>query len=162
MDDELKNKEEDKTRLANGRPRRFERDTAILSNKSARLRRMLEHAAPGGTASLGDQREIIFVIRGMVERVVLTENLSVVLGRSEPGARNGVDVDLTPYGALDRGVSRTHARLHLENNHLYVTDLGSTNGTFLSGRRLEPNKAEVLRKGDELVLGRLAVQVLFR
>lgn len=138
------------------------RDTAILSSSGSRWRRAQNQTPPGGTTSLGDQREIIFVIRGMVERVILRDNFSIILGRAEPGSKGNVDIDLTPYGALDRGVSRIHARLHLENNRIFITDLDSTNGTFLSGRRLEPHKAEPLRKGDELLLGRLPVQVLFR
>lgn len=138
------------------------RDTAILSSNNSRWRRAQNQPASGGTTSLGDQREIIFVIRGMVERVILRDNFSIILGRAEPGTKSTVDIDLTPYGALDRGVSRVHARLHLENNRIFITDLGSTNGTFLAGRRLEAHKAEPLRKGDELLLGRLPVQVLFR
>lgn len=136
--------------------------TAVLSAKS-RWRRPLAEGSPNATSSLGsDQREVIMVIRGMVERIFLSERLSVVIGRTDLGARSRPDIDLTPYGALDRGVSRAHARLHLEDNKLYITDLGSTNGTFLAGKRLTPNQPEAIRKGDELLLGRLAVQVLFR
>ncbi len=144
-------------------PKSKSRDTAVLSDRSQRLRRKLKMQSSQGTASLGAQREIIFVIRGMVERFVLTDNLSIILGRADPGAHTGSDmINLTHYGALDRGVSREHARLHLKDNRLYVTDLGSTNGTFLAGKRLLPNEPTLLRKGDELLLGRLAVQVLFR
>ena len=140
-----------------------ENDTAVLANQNKRLRRKLEVSNPQGTATLGERREIIFVIRGMVERFTLADDVSIILGRSEPGARaeDGI-VNLTPYGALDRGVSRHHARLHLKDDHLYVTDLGSTNGTFLAGKKLRANEPTLIRKGDELLLGRLTVQVLFR
>lgn len=152
-----------RTRLIERERKTPGRDTAILSAGSSRLRRMTSGPdTPAGTTSLGEQREIIFVIRGMVERVVLRDKLSIVLGRTDPGARPTVDVDLTPYGALDRGVSRMHCRLHLEDNRIYITDLGSTNGTFVAGKRLEANQPEALRKGEELLLGRLSIQVLFR
>ncbi|MEL6524583.1 MAG: FHA domain-containing protein, partial [Chloroflexota bacterium] len=62
----------------------------------------------------------------------------------------------------DRGVSRVHAQLHYEGGKVFITDLGSTNGTFVSNERLEPKTPTVLRKGDELLLGRLSMQVLFR
>ena len=137
-------------------------DTAILSNSGGRWRQLNNQNLPNGTATLGIQREVIFVIRGMIERVKLTNNLAVVLGRFDAGTEPGTHIDLNPYGALDRGVSRMHAKLTLKNNHLYITDLGSTNGTYLAGKKLEPNKTELLRKGDELLLGRLAIQVLFR
>ena len=37
-------------------------------------------------------------------------------------------------------VSRVHARIEKRSDGLYVTDLFSTNGTFLDGHRLEPNR----------------------
>jgi len=135
-------------------------NTAVLSSKQI-SRRANQSKSAQGTVSFG-QRELILVIRGMVERLVLPNDLSIVLGRSDLLTRYHPDVDLTPYGALDRGVSRGHARIHVEDDSLYVTDLGSTNGTFLGGKRLEPNTPTLIGKGDELLLGRLAVQVLFR
>lgn len=151
------------TFTASGESRANQPDTAILSSSNDRLRQKLAANSIQGTASLGDKREIIFVIRSMVERFVLSDADSIILGRNEPGSRPESDmIDLTPYGALDRGVSRQHVRLHLKDNHLYVTDLGSTNGTFLAGKRLRANEPSLLHKGDELLLGRLAVQVLFR
>lgn len=136
-------------------------DTAILSNKNY-MRRLAPVQVSADTATLGGNREIILVIRGMVERVVLKENKPVSLGRSDMKTRFVPDIDLTPYGALDRGVSREHSRLHMDGDHLYITDLDSTNGTFLAGTRLEPHTPTLIRKGDELLLGRLAVQILFR
>lgn len=136
-------------------------DTAVLSNKNY-FRRAITVKLSNGTASVGENREIILVIRGMVERLMLKEDKRLILGRTDVKSRHMPDVDLTPYGALDRGVSRDHASLHLEGDRLYVTDLNSTNGTFLAGKRLDPHVSSVLRKGDELLLGRLPVQVLFR
>lgn len=136
-------------------------DTAILSPKNS-LRKLSPIQVTGDTTSLGENHEIILVIRGMVERLAIKDNKPVILGRSDMRTRFVPDVDLTPYGALDRGVSREHSRLHLEEDRLYITDLDSTNGTFLAGKRLDPHVATLIRKGDELVLGRLAVQILFR
>jgi pSer/pThr/pTyr-binding forkhead associated (FHA) protein len=135
-------------------------DTAILPGANKRASHM---KSSDDTMSIGGQRELLLVIRGMVERIVLPgDGAEIVLGRTDLNARYHPDVDLTPYGALDRGVSRGHARLHIENDRLFVTDLESTNGTFLGGKRLDPNIPTLIRKGDELLLGRLAVQVLFR
>ncbi|MBC7870028.1 MAG: FHA domain-containing protein [Chitinophagaceae bacterium] len=134
-------------------------DTAILP---ANKRKLANQKPSPDTVTLGEQRELILVIRGMVERLMLPKDASVVLGRTDLNARFHPDIDLTPYGALDRGVSRGHARLHIDDDKLFVTDLGSTNGTFLAGKRLQPDEPTILRKGDELLLGRLAIQVLFR
>lgn len=135
-------------------------DTAVLASNQMQ-RRIGQAKGAHGTVSFG-QHEIILVIRGMVERLMIPEGKMVLLGRGDPQTRFQPDVDLTPYGALDRGVSREHARLHIEDGRLYVTDLDSTNGTFLGGKQLEAHKPTLIGKGDELLLGRLAVQVMFR
>lgn len=62
------------------------------------------------------------------------------IGRSEEG-----EIFLN-----DPSVSRTHAVVDVTGEHAVVRDLGSTNGTFLNGRRVE---AGPLRDGDELRFG---------
>jgi hypothetical protein len=136
-------------------------DTAVIAKNLLRSKPG-ETKIPDGLLGPTDKREIILVIRGMVERRVMQENKPIVLGRADMKSRFLPDVDLTPYGALDRGVSREHATLQLDGDSLYVTDLDSTNGTILAGKRLTPHVKTILRKGDELLLGRLPVQVLFR
>lgn len=58
----------------------------------------------------------------------------------------------------DTNVSRRHAQVALEDGSIVVTDLGSTNGTFVNGKRV--TRATV-RPGDELTIGtsRLRVEV---
>ncbi len=51
----------------------------------------------------------------------------------------------------DPNLSRTHAEVRPRGGSWVVTDLGSTNGTRLNGRRLEGT--EVLKPGDELEFG---------
>lgn len=48
------------------------------------------------------------------------------------------------------GVSRLHARLSSDHLNIYLEDLGSTNGTFVNGRRLAPGEQYRLRAGDEV------------
>ena len=49
-------------------------------------------------------------------------------------------------------VSRLHCQLTATADSLQVKDLGSTNGTFVNGRRV--NAAE-LKEGDKLSIGRV-------
>ncbi len=137
-------------------------DTAILPNKHILRRFSSPIQIPGDTSSLSEMHEIILVIRGMVERVEIKADKPIILGRSDMRTRFVPDIDLTPYGALERGVSREHAQLHLEGDYLYITDLESTNGTFIADKRLEPRVPTQIRKGDDLLFGRLSVQILFR
>jgi pSer/pThr/pTyr-binding forkhead associated (FHA) protein len=54
-------------------------------------------------------------------------------------------------------VSRLHCRLSLDNsNRLNVEDLGSTNGTWVNGRKI---KRAPLRAGDKLKIGRVEFTV---
>ncbi|MDX1931054.1 MAG: FHA domain-containing protein [Capsulimonadales bacterium] len=50
-------------------------------------------------------------------------------------------------------VSRRHARIEEENGAWIVTDLGSSNGTYINGKRLTAPQA--LRRGDEVQFGSL-------
>jgi predicted component of type VI protein secretion system len=71
------------------------------------------------------------------------------------------DVDLTPFGAIERGVSRRHLRIRCPDYLLYVTDLGSRNGTWLNGHIILPGAERLLRSGDTLQLGALRIRVKF-
>ncbi len=57
------------------------------------------------------------------------------------------------------GVSRQHAMLRPTDSKLYITDLGSTNGTWLNGRSIGVNTPYSLSNGDILRFGRLEVIV---
>ena len=49
-----------------------------------------------------------------------------------------------------RGISRIHARISREEDCYYLTDLNSTNGTFLNGGRLGVNEKARMRPGDSV------------
>jgi two-component system, NtrC family, response regulator AtoC len=68
----------------------------------------------------------------------------VVVGREAPSE---VVVD-------DVSVSRQHARFRLNDGEVWVEDLGSRNGTFLRGRRIERERLGV---GDEISVGKARV-----
>ncbi len=60
----------------------------------------------------------------------------------------GADADVV---VDDPDVSRHHARFEAENGVVYLSDLESTNGTFLNGRRLR--QAIEVRPGDRIDVG---------
>jgi class 3 adenylate cyclase len=57
----------------------------------------------------------------------------------------------------DHEISRRHARIRHEGEDLVVEDLGSSNGTWVNGNRVE---RAVLRPGDVLTLGRTIIDVV--
>jgi hypothetical protein len=83
----------------------------------------------------------------------------VCLGRLDPAASTFPEVDLTQYGGLEKGVSRRHARLKARKGAIVVEDLASINGTFVNGRRLIPYLAEVVRDGDQIQIGNVAIDL---
>jgi pSer/pThr/pTyr-binding forkhead associated (FHA) protein len=81
------------------------------------------------------------------------------LGRVDPQQSIYPEVDLTEDHALQYGVSRQHACIFQRENAVEVSDLGSTNGTLLNGKRLAPYTPQPLSDGDQLQLGMLLIEV---
>jgi hypothetical protein len=115
-----------------------------------------------GTAELpGDVPRWRVEIHGLgpaVEPLGLDIIGDAIVGRGRVGTEP-VDLDLDLYGALEQGISRRHAMLRPTANHLYVIDLGSTNGTMHNGLPLGPGIARSLKHNDTLTLGRLSFTI---
>src|SRR5688500_1826988 len=60
--------------------------------------------------------------------------------------REGCDITLG-----DPDVSRRHAEIQVSNGDILINDLGSTNGTFVNGERIDQPRS--LRDGDEVRIG---------
>lgn len=84
----------------------------------------------------------------------------MLLGRTDFGSINP-EIDLTPYRGFENGVSRKHALILIKDNRLMLRDLNSTNGTRLNNALCNPGQEYPLQHGDELMLGRLRLQLLF-
>jgi hypothetical protein len=136
-------------------------DTQSIKLDDPRFQAMLAELEDAeGTASLRNYSEVLLLIGGAVARLMVRQDQIYFLGRFP----NPLDdqVDLNPFGALQTGVSRVHAKLMMTNDQLYVQDLSSTNGTYLHRRRLKPDEPSLLRKGDELMLARMRISIMFR
>jgi hypothetical protein len=85
----------------------------------------------------------------------------VILGRASVALDDIERVDLSELNAMQHGVSRQHCRLRREGLQLVVTDLHTTNGTYLNDRRLEAGRDAIVLHGDKLILGTLHLIVTF-
>lgn len=122
----------------------------------------LEPKRRWGTAYFDRQNRLKFTFRDSGKVLLIDLGKQVVIGRIHDQAEiPQPDIDLTPYGAMEHGVSRTHLTVTREHDTIFVTDLGSANSTFLNGQRLMPQEPRVLRDNDELRLGRLVLRVNF-
>lgn len=70
-----------------------------------------------------------------------------VAGRNDP-PRITVDIDLTDAELGEPPMlSRRHAQIEVSNDTMKIKDLGSTNGTFLKGEKLEPDDVRTVEAG---------------
>lgn len=83
-----------------------------------------------------------------------------IVGRVSKGQSILPDVDLEPYQAFKEGVSRLHARIKVEPQAMWITDLGSANGTQVNNQKLTPHQDFPLNNKDVMRLGRLNIQAL--
>jgi len=83
----------------------------------------------------------------------------VVIGREDPISDVFPDVDLTGMGGLEKGVSRKHAVIHRIGTDFTIEDMGSTNGTFINKKKIQPRAPQKIEPGDELRFGNLLLSV---
>ncbi|MGA9857797.1 MAG: DUF3662 and FHA domain-containing protein [Solirubrobacteraceae bacterium] len=96
------------------------------------------HAEPLEERARSRERSALLLMGG--RRLVIGSG-GVTMGRSR---QCDITVD-------DPNVSRTHAEIRPRGGSWVLSDLGSTNGSRLNGRRLDGS--EVLKPGDEIELG---------
>lgn len=118
-------------------------------------------AAPVVTSGVSDAAVSLHLIEsGMI--LHLSGQNEFTLGRMAEGQPILPDIDLSPYEAYAQGVSRLHAALKLNNQRVFITDLGSSNGTRVNGQKIMPNADYPLNHGDVVALGKFKIQILIR
>jgi hypothetical protein len=85
--------------------------------------------------------------------IPLAPQPQLLVGRKDEISGIYPDVDTTPHGGDEGGVSRRHARLIHEGDEWYVMDLDSTNGTYLNDTEIAANVRVPIEDGDTLALG---------
>jgi hypothetical protein len=119
-------------------------------------------SATSNPPDVPDDHPIALFIQETNELVPLIDREEITLGRAIEGQPIIPDLDLTPYNGYEKGVSRLHASIKINGNHVTITDLGSANGTRVNGIKLSPNQPQTVIHGDMITLGRLITQILIR
>ncbi|MCR5734700.1 MAG: FHA domain-containing protein [Lachnospiraceae bacterium] len=60
----------------------------------------------------------------------------------------------------DPTISRKHAKIIIRGDRVILQDLGSTNGTYFEGRRIDPEEEVRLLKNQDFILGKVAIRVV--
>ena len=129
--------------------------TAPANAPAAPARRRLETLPPPPATAQPELRATI-----VHARRELTLRATVIhIGRADPDSGFSPELDLTPFGALERGVSRRHATIQWAEGGYVLIDQHSNNGTWLEGARLVAGYAYQLPPRANVRFGDLMVQL---
>jgi uncharacterized Zn finger protein (UPF0148 family) len=138
------------------------RETTTALNKaggSGHLSNVVEDvAAITPVASKTGVRQIVLVVINSGRRIEVDANDQILVGRKDHAHGIFPDIDLGLDGGYDAGVSRKHAIIGVRDGGCVLEDLDSANGTFINGRRLDPQTPTVLHSGDEVKFGTLILR----
>ena len=109
------------------------------------------------TGVTGEPVPILSLLTGPSEgRTILVRSPRIAIGRDDPDhpvtASGSVLVLPDQYRSVTR-VTKPHAVLFRSGSAWQISDSGSTGGTFVNTRRLDPGASAVLENGDVIDLG---------
>jgi hypothetical protein len=110
------------------------------------------------TVFVDDNPELVFATltllegpSGLIGEVFKMSSLKTTIGRN-PGV-----TDISFYADEESSLSRVHCSITLEDDNTFqLTDMVSSAGTRLNGRKIQAETPVILADGDEIVLGNLA------
>jgi len=112
----------------------------------------------GGGVSAPAALQARLVVEADNQEFDLSGKDNITIGREDIVSNIYPDVDLTPHGGEEGGVSRLHARIFVENGQYLLEDENSTNFTFLNRQRLAGKTPTPLHDNDEVRLGRVVLR----
>lgn len=107
------------------------------------------HAKAGPDEAKSEPRYALRFISGKYQggEYPLAEGQEIVIGRSS-------ELDMV---LVEEMVSRKHARIALSEGVISIEDMGSTNGTFVNGEKVQQG---TLREGDRVLIGTNILKVV--
>ncbi len=105
---------------------------------------------PGERESFAPER-LVHIKSGM--EFHFSQGSETSIGRKDPVTGIYPDIDLTPVDS-QRSISRRHAKIHRRGSKFFLSEeIGSMNGTYRNGERLETGVPAEIKPGDEVRLG---------
>jgi pSer/pThr/pTyr-binding forkhead associated (FHA) protein len=104
---------------------------------------------PPGSSSRPGRTFVLRFISGKYQggEFPIVPDKQIVVGRSS-------DLDMV---LVEDMVSRKHARIAMQQDQIWIEDLGSTNGTFVNGEKI---KRARLKEGDRVLIGTSILKVI--
>jgi pSer/pThr/pTyr-binding forkhead associated (FHA) protein len=105
--------------------------------------------APTGSSQRPGRSFVLRFISGKYQggEFPIVPDKQIVVGRSS-------DLDMV---LVEDMVSRKHARIAMQQDQIWIEDLGSTNGTFVNGEKI---KRARLKEGDRVLIGTSILKVI--
>lgn len=119
--------------------------------------KMTELEVGGTVVETGAAQLVLETSEG--SKLEIPEKKEIVIGREDPISEVFPDVDLTSLGGMENGVSRKHAIIHRAGVDYTVEDMGSTNGTYINRKKIQPHSPQTIKPGDELRFGKLSLKL---
>lgn len=123
----------------------------------------IDIAEPNNVEKISDVRpwRVSFNIQHSKVELVFEVIDQIFIGRSARPDQSFDGIDLSPFEGHEMGISRLHAEIRREKEHVVLIDKGSSNGTLLNQQKLEEDTPYVIRHGDEIWFGKMSVSVNF-
>lgn len=115
-----------------------------------------------GTTRFRADATVMLRIATGTSQLILENKERIVIGRLDRQTGVFPDIDLGPFNAVEKGVSRVHACFLRTEDALNLVDMNSVNGTYLNGQRLIPQQPRVVQDGDEIRFGKLVARIYFK
>jgi hypothetical protein len=141
------------------------RGESIEKNNTRSIAHNEEKVTPHwGTAAFNDLKVLqiaVLDVPNLQLSFSFSEIEKIMIGRHGAAGAPLPDVDLGNLAIDATSVSRRHAVIQPDDQVIVIKDLASTNGTYVNGKRIQPNEPRILRNGDRVRLGNLWLQITF-
>lgn len=109
------------------------------------------------TAEQSARPDTLLVQIPTVGKVLITVAIGaeLIIGRFNLEDMGPLCLNLNPFNGAQQGVSRRHAKIMHSESGWWVQDIGSSNGTWLNGERLQPLRSYALQSTSHLLLSHM-------